>query len=129
MNEATKKALTEQKDKLLLAESVDEISKMITAAGGEISAEDAEKLLAEIKRSKPASGTEIDDDAMDAVAGGSLPWIEGTATDGEDIGCWWTYHVSMNSASYSLGVCQYCKVSLTVISENQKQCPQCNRVF
>ena len=130
MNEATKKALTEQKDKLLLAESADEIKDIVTKAGGEIAAEDAEKILAEIRRDNAASGTDIDDDEMDAVAGGwSFPWIDGTATDGEDIGCWWTYHVSMNSASYSLGICQYCKVSLTVISENQKQCPQCNRVF
>ncbi len=66
----TKNLLKELKDKLMLAESADEIKEIITKAGGEITAEDAEKLLAKIKRSKPASGMDIDDDEMDAVAGG-----------------------------------------------------------
>ena len=130
MNEQTMNIVKQLKDKLMLAGSADEIRKLIADAGGEIAAEDAEKILAEIRRDNAASGTDIDDDEMDAVAGGwSFPWIYGKATDGKNIGCWWNHHESMNSASYSLGVCQYCKVSLTVISENQKQCPQCNRVF
>ena len=72
MNEATKKALTEQKDKLLLAESADEIKDIVTKAGGEITAEDAEHIMTEIKRTNAPSGTDIDDDEMDTVAGGSL---------------------------------------------------------
>ena len=70
INESTEKVIREQKSKLMLAESIDEIKDIVTKAGGEISDEIAGKLFAEIKANNAASGTEIDDDEMDAVAGG-----------------------------------------------------------
>ena len=130
MNEATKKALTEQKDKLLLAESADEIKDIVTKAGGEIAAEDAEKILAEIRRDNAASGTDIDDDEMDAVAGGwSFPWIDGKATDGKDIGCWVSAYHNKNDAGYATNTCQDCKVSLIDIDFKKKKCPVCNETY
>ena len=77
INEATQKAITEQKSKLMLAESIDEIKDIITKAGGEISTEDAEHLWNEIKHVKESRGQEIDDDEMDAVAGGAdRDWVK-----------------------------------------------------
>ena len=78
MNEQTFKIVEQLKDKLMLAESVDEIKDIITKAGGEITAEDAESMIKEIRRINSASGSDIDDDDMDAVAGGT------------DL-CWWDY--------------------------------------
>ena len=76
INEATEKVIREQKSKLMLAESIDEIKDIITKAGGEISSEDAEHLWNEIKHMKESRGQEIDDDEMDAVAGGAdRNWI------------------------------------------------------
>lgn len=66
----TKNLLKELKDKLMLAESAEEIKKMIAKAGSEITAEDAEIVYDKISRQKAASGMDIDDDEMDAVAGG-----------------------------------------------------------
>ena len=130
MNEATKKALTEQKDKLLLAESADEIKDIVTKAGGEIAAEDAEKILAEIRRDNAASGTDIDDDEMDAVAGGwSFPWIDGTATDGKDIGCWYSDYQNKNDAGYATNTCQDCKVTLRDKALYEKECPVCHKTY
>ena len=71
MNEQTMNIVKQLKDKLMLAESADEIKDIITKAGGEVPDEFAEKLFAEIKTNNAASGTDIDDDDMDAVAGGS----------------------------------------------------------
>ena len=71
MNEQTFKIVEQLKDKLMLAESVDEIKDIITKAGGEVTDEFAEKVFTEIKANNAASGTDIDDDDMDAVAGGS----------------------------------------------------------
>ena len=77
INESTEKVIREQKSKLLLAESTDEIRDIVTKAGGEISAEDAEKLWNEIKHVKESRGQEIDDDEMDAVAGGAdMDWAK-----------------------------------------------------
>ena len=77
INESTQKAITEQKSKLMLAESIDEIKDIDTKAGGEISAEDAEQLWNEIKLVKESRGQEIDDDEMDAVAGGAdRDWVK-----------------------------------------------------
>ncbi len=73
MNEQTMNIVKQLKDKLMLAESTDEIRDIITKAGGEITAEDAEHIMTEIKRTNAPSGTDIDDDEMDAVAGG-LDW-------------------------------------------------------
>jgi hypothetical protein len=73
MNEQTMNIVKQLKDKLMLAESTDEIRDIITKAGGEITAEDAEHIMTEIKRTNAPSGTDIDDDEMDAVAGG-LEW-------------------------------------------------------
>ena len=130
MNEATKKALTEQKDKLLLAESADEIKDIVTKAGGEIAAEDAEKILAEIRRDNAASGTDIDDDEMDAVAGGwSFPWIDGKATDGKDIGCWMSDYQNKNDAGYATNTCQDCKVTLRDKALHEKECPVCHKTY
>ena len=70
MNEQTFKIVDQLKDKLMLAESVDEIKDIITKAGGEVTDEFAEKVFTEIKANNAASGTDIDDDDMDAVAGG-----------------------------------------------------------
>ena len=130
MNEATKKALTEQKDKLLLAESADEIKDIVTKAGGEIAAEDAEKILAEIRRDNAASGTDIDDDEMDAVAGGwSFPWIDGKATDGKDIGCWANDYQNKNDAGYATNTCQDCKVTLRDKALHEKECPVGHKTY
>ena len=77
INEATEKVIREQKSKLMLAESIDEIRDIITKAGGEISSEDAEHLWNEIKHMKESRGQEIDDDEMDAVAGGAdRDWVK-----------------------------------------------------
>ena len=78
-NEVTKKLLTNLRPKLMLAESADEINNIITNAGGEISTEDAEQIWNEIKLAKESLGQGIDDDEMDAVAGGAdkdgICWI------------------------------------------------------
>ena len=77
INESTQKAIKEQKSKLMLAESIDEIRDIITKAGGEISTEDAEQLWNELKQMKESLGQEIDDDEMDAVAGGAdMDWVK-----------------------------------------------------
>ena len=81
MNEQTVKILEQIKDKLMLAENADEIKELVTKAGGEVSDEDAEKILAKTKAMNAASGTDINDDEMDAVAGGSS-W------------CWADYYCS-----------------------------------
>ena len=78
MNEQTMNIVKQLKDKLMLAESTDEIKDIVTKAGGEITAEEAESMLKEIRRINSPSGSDIDDDDMDAVAGG---------TDR----CWWDY--------------------------------------
>ena len=70
MNEQTMKILENLKDKLMLAESADEIKDIITKAGGEVPDEFAEKMFAEIRSKNIASGMDIDDDEMDAAAGG-----------------------------------------------------------
>ena len=70
MNEQTMKILEQIKDKLMLAESAEEIKDIITKAGGEVSDEIAEKMFAEIRSKNIASGMDIDDNEMDAVAGG-----------------------------------------------------------
>ncbi|MBR5091194.1 MAG: hypothetical protein IK093_17345 [Ruminiclostridium sp.] len=71
MNEQTIKIVEQLKDKLELAESADQIKEIIAKEGGEVSDEIAEKMFARIKEKNAASGTDIDDDEMDAVAGGA----------------------------------------------------------
>ncbi|MBR5091192.1 MAG: hypothetical protein IK093_17335 [Ruminiclostridium sp.] len=102
LNDEIRKLTDRLKDKLLLAESADEIKNIIAKAGGEITAEDAEKLLAEIKQSKPASGVDIDDDEMDAVAGGRDWQKEGCAATCEpSSNCWGTDYCRWVGVNYS----------------------------
>ncbi len=130
MNEQTMNIVKQLKDKLMLTGSADEIRKLIADAGGEIAAEDAEKILAEIRRDNAASGTDIDDDEMDAVAGGwSFPWIDGKATDGKDIGCWFSDYQNKNDAGYATNTCQDCKVTLRDKALHEKECPVCHKTY
>ena len=102
LNEATMKIINENRNKLLLAESTDEIKDIVTKAGGEISAEDAEQLWNEIKHVKESLGQEIDDDEMDAVAGGAdMDW----AKDGCAATCEW------DSWCFSNDKCDYWSVT------------------
>ena len=75
-NKANQKLLTDLRPRLMLAESAEEVKEIIRKAGGEISADDAEHLYDEVRLHNESNGKEIDDDEMDAVAGGAdMDWI------------------------------------------------------
>ena len=62
----------QNRDKLMLADSADAVIDIIKAEGGKIGKEDAANLFEKLKEAKKTSGVDIDDDEMEAVAGGTL---------------------------------------------------------
>ena len=84
----------ELKTKLLTAKSVEEVTALVKAAGQDITAEEAEKLWAEIKARREQDGKELSVDELDAVSGGATDrnWLlDGcAATVEEGSNCWGT---------------------------------------
>ena len=136
INESTQKAIKEQKSKLMLAESTDEIKDIVTKAGGEISAEDAEQLWNEIKHVKESLGQEIDDDEMDAVAGGAdREWLkEGCAATVEP-GSWCgsNDYCSLLDVTYDIIPWDYCPQCDGMLYFRGRglgyKCNSCKRIF
>ncbi len=67
-----------------------------------------EKMLCAAYGVEMPAGTEIDDDDMDAVAGGK------DAANGHEIGCfcWFTWYINEGEAGYKSGVCVRCNSPL-----------------
>ena len=80
----------ELKAKLLAAKSAEEAAALVKAAGQEISAEETEKLWAEITKRRDQDGKELSPDELEAVSGGTRNWASKgcKATVEEDSWCW-----------------------------------------
>lgn len=61
-------------DKLKDMETIDDIAEAFTAEGVEVTADELEKAAADAE-----SGNELDENALEAVSGGVLPFIAGPA--------------------------------------------------
>ena len=83
-------------------------------------------LFAECGVEMPA-GTDINDDDMDAVAGGHL--FQGPdAPDGHEIGCFFSFswYVDEGEAAYMTNICPRCNNQLGgTYNRKRKQCPVC----
>ncbi|MBR5091187.1 MAG: hypothetical protein IK093_17310 [Ruminiclostridium sp.] len=78
-----------------------------------------------------SSGKEINDDDMDAVAGGVL-FAGELATDGHELNCILTFYWGKANASWRTRVCQDCKVNLERtdwLTSDRFLCPKCNTLY
>ena len=111
----------ELEQKLLAAQSANEVAERLKAAGHEISAEEAAELFERVKGAREQEDKKLDLDELDAVAGGGFIFkmvrnylTEGcaaTVEPGSD--CWGTD-----------GGCSMCNIRYSPTVLNQK-CPTC----